>query len=157
MGSLKNKSVKKSQETSKDESLGAIGKTFLNIFQQQYDREKQLADKIKTQNPNIVIVSGRDLKPGCVYKFLDSELYDKEFTVKSIKKDSIQAPKTAGGEQYILTNEGWWVTEYPLGGNDKFIQVKCNIKGGKSRKNKSRSKLNKKVNKSIKIFNVRRT
>jgi hypothetical protein len=150
MGSRKNKTVKKTKGG--NNSPDFFGKkTFLDIFQKRYDHEKLLEDKLKKSDPNIVIVNGKDLKPGCTYKFIDPSIYNKEFIVKSIKKDPEQGPKTAAGEEYILTNEGWWIRDYPISGNDKFITQKCNlsdielnIKKNKSisRKNKSRKNNN---------------
>jgi len=143
MSPRKNKTVRKHkggenpQSTKSRDFFGK--KTFMNMFQKTYDDEQKLADKLKKQDPKISFVSGKDLKPGCRYTFIDSSVYDKEFTVESIKKDDEQGPKTAAGEQYFLTNKGWWVKDFPIGGNDKFILINCNKSGGK--KNKSRKNI----------------
>jgi hypothetical protein len=145
MGSRKNKTLKNiKKRKGGNNSPDFFGKkTFLNMFQKTYDHEKQLEYKLKKADPNVSIVLGKDLKPGCTYRFIDSSVYDKEFTVKSIKRDDEQGPKTAAGEQYILTNEGWFITSYPIGGNDKFTVQKCGMPSIKSRTNKSLSRMKK--------------
>jgi len=149
MGSRKNKTLKiYKKRKGGNNSPDFFGKkTFLDMFQKRYDHEKQLEEKLKKADPNVSIVAGKDLKPGCTYKFIDPTIDTKEFTVKSIKRDDEQGPKTAAGEEYILTNEGWWITSYPIGGNDKFIVQKCGMPSVKSRTNKSLSRMNNKSKK----------
>jgi hypothetical protein len=144
MGSRKNKTLKNiKKRKGGNNSPDFFGKkTFLNMFQKTYDHEKQLEEKLKKADPNISIVPGKDLKPGCTYRFMDSSVYGKEFTVKAIKKDAEQGPKTAAGEQYILTNEDWLITSYPIGGNDKFIVQKCGMPSVKSTTNTPLSTMN---------------
>jgi hypothetical protein len=140
MGSRKNKTLKKNKKyKGGNNSPDFFGKkTFLNFFQKRYDHENKLEDELKKAHPNVSIVQGKDLKPGCTYKFIDPSIYDQQFTVKYIKKKAEQGPKTASGEEYELTNEGWIFTSYPIGGNDKFILQKCAVQSIKSRMNKSR-------------------
>lgn len=98
------------------------------------------------------------MKAGCTYTFIDPSVIgkDKEFTVKAIRKDHEQGPKTAAGEQYFITNEGWWISDFPIGGNDKFIQKKCKVSGGKKTKMKTAKR--KRQNENNKKNNiVRRT
>jgi len=152
MRSQKNKTLKNiKKRKGGNKSPDFFGKkTFLNMAQQVYDNEKQLEEKFKKEDPKISIVQGKDLKPGCTYRFIDSSVYNKEFTVKSIKKNAEQGPKTAAGEEYILTNEGWWITSFPIGGNDKFIVKKCGLPLVKSKTNESISRSNSKSKKNKK-------
>jgi len=124
MGSRKNKTVKRKR---------VMITAFENMFQLAVDNENKLAHELKKANPKIIIVAGKDLKPGCSYTFIDPSVHNKDFTVKSITKDPEQGPKNPSGEQYLLTNEGWWIRDFPIGGNDKFIKHRCGISKSKSR------------------------
>jgi len=114
--------------------LDKVVNTFLDSFQRRFDHEKRLEEKLKKADPTVSIVLGKDLKPGCRYKFLDSSVYPDAFTLKSIRKLAEQNIKNAGGEEYDLTNEGWWIQNYPIGGNDKFIELQCGVPSVKSRR-----------------------
>jgi len=122
----KNKTIKKGGNIKPTTTY--IEKQFQNIFQKQRNEEEKMKIILQKQNPKIVFVNGRDLKPGCSYKFIDPSVYSSEFTVKTLTKDPDRGPDTADGEEYFLQNEGWWIKEYPIGGNNLFIFIRCGSK-----------------------------
>lgn len=122
----RNKTIKKGGKVKTTPTY--IEKQFLDNFQKQRNEEEKMKINLQKQNPKMVFVNGRDLKSGCTYKFIDPSVYGKEFTVKTLTKDPDRGPKTADGEEYFLQNEGWWIKEYPIGGNNLFIFIRC---GGK--------------------------
>ena len=134
MGSRKNRTVKKKRGGS------WLDKKLYDVDKNRYENEKKLAEDIKKKDPSVKIVLGKDLKPGCTYTFVDPSVYNKEFIVESIRKNSEEGPKFAAGEEYLMTNKGWWMKEYPIGGNERFVQKKCGLPVVKSTTNKSRRK-----------------
>ena len=146
MVSRKNKTIKTNKTNKNGDDY--FGKQFLDNYDKKlFENDKDFAEKIKKNDSSVQIVFGKYLKPGCSYTFVDPSVLGKdvEFTVKSIRKNPEEVPKSAAGESYLLTNEGWWITDFPIGENDQFVKKKCKTSGGKKRK--TRKQENKKTRK----------